>query len=273
MSMDEKKAWQAYLDGELSVSEASEFEENLSDGERERLAAEVHFENSLANHLSRDADCPEDVWKRTQALLTKKRALDRGSRRAPHRGPHGTYRRWYWGVATLAAAASLAFVVSLFSPLRHSPSPAVVLAVETVEQLAASSETERDQDSIQRYLDRHGVDLALRSPASLATNHKPIELLGARREHAKGEAVMEVLVACCGYPVKILMAQRGSAAAEEIGRAAGANGHVMATRVVGGYLTAVVGLHPAHGLLDLLASPDAQHARHPEGPAAASDNV
>lgn len=49
---------QAYLDGELSASEASEFEATLDAAERERLAAEVRFENGLAERLAQDAKCP-----------------------------------------------------------------------------------------------------------------------------------------------------------------------------------------------------------------------
>ena len=105
--MDGKKErlWQAYLDGELSTGESAEFEQSLSPSEREGLASEMRFERALAERLGENAHCPDEVWERTKALVAgaEAPALAQSSR-----------RRWYWGVATLAAA-SIAFVLSLYT--------------------------------------------------------------------------------------------------------------------------------------------------------------
>lgn len=248
MSMDKEKSWQAYLDGELSAGEASEFEEGLSAEARERVGAEMRFENALADTLGQDAECPDDVWARTRALIA--------GQEAPRRSVRVAFRRWYWGAGALAAAATLAFLVSLLLPVNTPLSPAIVLAAESVEELASYSETAAGLESVQAYLDRQFANVTLSLPAAseMSSAHHSVQLLGARMETSTPEPVVELLFGCCGYPVKVVMAKRGSATAGEIGRAAAdGSGQVQATRVVGGYVTAVVGDHPAHGLLDILS--------------------
>ena len=252
MSNDKARFWQAYLDGELSVSEAAEFEAELDDEERQLLASEMGFESALAEKLSLNATCPDEVWDRTRALIEAQQT------------PRRTMRRWYYGAATFAAAASIAFILAVYAPMDTSPSSAVVMAAQTVEELAAASETPGDRESVHRYLLAHGVRLDLREPMSLhmAGAHPHIELVGVRTEMANGEPVVEMLFACCGKPVKVLMVKQGTQAALDIGQAAGAGHQVRATRLVGNYLTAVVSDHSAHGLLDIFEGQDAAPANH-----------
>ena len=113
MKKDTEQYWQAYLDGELSASEAADFEASLTDAQREQLAVDMHVERVLAEHLGRDAECPDEVWERTKARVA--RLSETGT---PHAAGH---RRWYWGAATLAAAAAIAFVISIIAPTGGSP--------------------------------------------------------------------------------------------------------------------------------------------------------
>ena len=245
MSINREHLWQAYLDGELSVIEMSEFEASLNEDERERLAADMRFEGGLAERLSQDVKCPDEVWERTKALLT-----------GPKEESVPMYRRWYWGMATLATAATLAFMISLYGPVKPNASPTLVLAAETIAELAATSETEADVDSIRAYLESHDVELELKPMESLtmASTHRSLEVIGARTYEVNNEPVVELLFACCGRPVKVMMASQGSDVAMLIGLAsASGKGEVQATRTVGHYLTAVVGAHPAPGLLDIFA--------------------
>ena len=92
--------WQAYLDGELSASEAADFEANLDDRERQLLASEMSFESAFAEKLGMDATCPDQVWENTRALIEAKRA------------PRRSMKRLYYGAATFAAAASIAFMIA-----------------------------------------------------------------------------------------------------------------------------------------------------------------
>lgn len=244
---------QAYLDGELSVSEASEFEATLDEAERERLAAEVHFENGLAERLAQDAKCPDDVWERTKALVAEQHAPARPAR----------LRRWYWGAAALATAASITFFVAMYTPTPPA-APAVVMAAESVDDLAATAECDASREAVQAYLHKHGIELEIGKIENVAKGpmrrHYDIEILGARSEKLpSGKPVVEILFGCCKEPVKVLMAEKGSDAAIEIGEAAGAQNknHVLTTRTVDGYIAAVVGRHQAHGLLDIF---DGQYA-------------
>ena len=254
MSKDKAKFWQAYLDGELSMSEAAAFEAELDDEERRLLASEMRFESALADKLSQNAACPGQVWDRTRALIEAQRM------------PRRSMRRWYYGAATFAAAASIAFMISVFAPVDSSPSSAVVMAAQSVAELAATSETPADRESVHRYLLAHGVQLDLREPMSLymAGAHPHIELVGARTEMANGEQIVEMLFSCCDKPVKVLMVEQGSKAALDIGQATGAGHQVRATRLVGNYLTVVVSNHSAHGLLDIFEEQDAAPASHSE---------
>ena len=249
MSINREHLWQAYLDGELTVIEMSEFEASLDEDARERLAAEMRFEGGLAERLSQDVKCPDEVWERTKALLAGKQEA-----------PAPSFRRWYLGVATLATAATLAFMISLSGPVNPDVASALMLAAETVEELAATSETDADADAVRTYLADHNVDLELNPMESLAiaSAHHPLEIIGARTYEVNGEPVVEMLFGCCARPVKVMMAAQGSDVAILIGLAsAHGNGDVQATRTVGRYLVAVVSDHPAPGLLDIFA--DGQH--------------
>ena len=246
-----EQMWEAYLDGELLASEAAEFEASLSDMDRRRIAADMSFERALAERLSENAACPDEVWERTRALVKQHQ------RPAPFSITRR--RRWYWGVATLAAAASVAFVLSLFTPGGPVPdSSSVILAASSTAELSARSEIEPGRESAQRYLDSKGVDLELdesRAHEVLNERHHSLEVLGARHEFLNGEPVTEVFFGCCGHPVKLLLAERHSAAAREISLAAAQDSDIQATRNVGDYFTAVVTEHSAHGLLDIFQAP------------------
>lgn len=246
MNDHKEHLWQAYLDGELSASEAAQFESSLSDIERAQLAEDMRFERVLAERLSEDAECPDDVWARTRALVE-----GRGSGAAPALGRSGS---WRLGAATLAAAASIAFLLSQYVPLGGAPeSSAVILAASTIEELAAGSEVEQGPDSAERFLHGHGIDLGIVDDTTAVGRHRNVEVVGARQELLCGEMVTEVLIGCCGFPLKILLTKRDSAVAREIGLAAANNSDVQSTRIVGDYLVAVVGHHKSHSLLEMFA--------------------
>jgi hypothetical protein len=260
MNKNREKMRQAYLDGELSAIESSEFEATLDAAESEQLAAEVRFENGLAERLAQDAKCPEDVWERTKALLAEQHVPARPV----------SFSRWYWGAATFAAAASIVFFVTVFPQSPLSPS-AVVMAAESVDELAASAESESGPKATQAYLRKQGIELKLRDAdfkGEMVGNtfkpsliHGDIHILGARMERLpSGKPVVEILFGCCRKPVKVLMAEKGSNAAFEIGEAAAARtmNHILDTRSVDGYITAVVGIHKAHGLLDIFEEQNAR---------------
>jgi len=252
MKKNVEQYWQAHLDGELSASEAADFEASLTDAQREQLAVDMRVERVLAEHLSRDAECPDEVWERTKARITRLHEMD---------APQGTRRRrWYWGgTATLAAAAALAFVISVIAPSGDSPeSSSLIFAASTVEELIATSDTEASLDLAERYIREKGVELYLEDDNFLEKiktegGHHHLRIIGARQELHNGVPVTEVLIDCCGRPVKILLVSLDSNVAGEIGLAATREGHVQATRVIGGYLAVLVCRHESYGLLNLIS--------------------
>ncbi len=249
MTGDKHNLWQAYLDGELSVAETAEFEASLTEAERERLASEMRFENGMAERLSHNATCPIEVWKRTQAMLRECAAKEKAGAAS---GP-SPFRRWYWGMATIAAAATIALVFATFAPVPRGDYSAIVMAAASVDELAEQSTQQGDKSIAEEFLRALNFDLHLNEESSLgmAAIHHDIKVVGVHQSALEGDPVAEIFFGCCDYPVKIILAQKGSAAAKRIGLAAADGGQVQATRVIGDYVTAVVGKHPAYDLLDI----------------------
>ena len=243
MNLDREKMRQAYLDGELSASETAEFEAALTPAEREQIEGEVGLEAGLGEVLSRGAACPDALWRGLETRM----AEGRSDKKRNH------YPSWRLAAA---AAAGIVFAVSLFAPQsKDVASPAVVLAAETVDELARMSLTGPGIEEVETYMRGHHVEVQILQPAKLgmASMHRGIEILGAREEAVGNDRVVSLLMACCDHPVKVVFARRGGPAAEAIGKAAAGGGHVQATRAIGAYIAAVVGTHPAHGLLDIVA--------------------
>ncbi len=245
MNLDREKMRQAYLDGELSASETAEFEASLSAAEREQLEGELGLEAGLGEVLSRGVDCPEALWKALESRMAGAQ-----SDKTRHRFPA-------WRLVALgAAAAGIVFALGLFASQTDTvSSPAVVVAAETVDELALMSLSGPGIEEAESYLRDHHVEVQLLQPAKLgmASIHGGITVLGAREEAVGTDRVVSLLMACCNHPVKVVFARKGSAAAEAIGKAVGDGGQVQATRVIGDYVAAVVGTHSAHGLLDIVA--------------------
>jgi len=246
MNGDKEILLQAYLDGELSASEASAFEASLTEKERKRLPLEMQFESGLAEALSKGGDCPEDVWARTQALLG-----DRLSTKRPR------FSRMFWYAGTMAAAASIALVISFFVSEPTSTSPSIVMAAESIEELEAMSKVDPGADTAEAFINQQGVDLELHfEEAVQSSHHYGMAVVGARMYKVEKDSVGGVLYVCCGRPIKIIIAKSGSKGAELIARSAsdhaGIN-DIMNTREVGGYLAAVVSKHRADEFLEALS--------------------
>lgn len=246
-TQDKEKLWQAYIDGELSASEMAGFEASLTPGEQELLTADVKFERCFVEKLSMADGCPEAVWKQ---LKTQMSGSDAGSVTA-FPGERSSRSRWI-AFATVAAAAAVAFMIYTVAP-NGSPglTPPTVVAASTVDELAGRSDVEPDRLVIQEFMHDHKVDLKLREEQSLpiAKHHSNIKLVGA---HAyPNDDYVEIYAGCCKKPVMIVLARRGTEAARLLGQASDENSQVQATRIVGDYVAAVVGEHPAYGLLDI----------------------
>jgi hypothetical protein len=246
MNTDREQMWQAYVDGELSACEAAQFETSLTEAERTRLAAEMRFERALSEQLREDCPCPEAAWQRArEAVISCEMAS------APTRS-----RRFALAGATLAAAAAVALVLS-YAPgyLDSARDAKVIHAAESIEELEAESETDRGWESVQAYLDAHGIELTLTERKQLLgfLFHRRIELIGARQVKFSGGLVTELLIDCCDKPVKLILAKKHSEAGRALLRAAAEdNTDIQGTRKVNGYIAAVVAIHPSNFLLNLV---------------------
>jgi len=259
MSSNREFHWQAYLDGELTAAEAAEFEASLSPQERERLAAELRFERAMAERLRQEGECPNAVWKNTRRMIAR-------SQRSA-----APTRRWYWGGASLAAAAAIAFMLAAFGPSVTSPdNRGPILAASSVDEMTAVSEIGPGHENAAAFFQANNIPMGLYKESALEAMpgpHYAIRIVGARRDRLAGEPITELMMSCCGRPVRIIVAERGSKAAKRLGDAAGEKdtNDIQAIRIVNGYLTAVVAKHPATQLLNVIEGPDHIGHEHAEG--------
>jgi len=243
----------AYMDGEMSTSEASAFHDSLAPEERDWLTQEVQFEAKLAEALTGEEQCPDLLWERTRRMMTDEAE------------PAGAGRMLTaWRVAGLAAAAMLvagiSFLVQFAVPLQQpAETPAMdghgaILGpmADNVQDFSQTSATSDRHEAVQRFLHEHGIDLELASIEDMASGGRHVvRLLGACMGNCPRGELIEVLFECDGYPAKVVVGARGSAGASLIQKAVD-RGEVQATRAIGDYVAAVVCDRPAEGLLQLL---------------------
>lgn len=234
----------AYLDGELTAAEAAEFDKTLTPEERTRLESELQFEKGLGEVLSRDARCPEALWRRIQLQARNQSASP------PRRRTHVT--RWVGSVGAIAAALLLAFLIA---QSMGNEAPFLRVAEASVNELSAQSEVPlEDLDAVQAFIDARNfhIDLRSRSVISHDLRHD-IHLLGVCEDTFKKERLVRILFDCCGYPVVLVVAKEDGAVADELRRAlAKGAGEVQSARVFNGCLAAVVGSHESPELFSFI---------------------
>jgi hypothetical protein len=242
--MQREKMWLAYLDGELSAAEVAEFDQSLSQAEKDRLGAEIRFERGVAEALARGVACPDDVWKRTRVAVERRQAGIIEALRAP---------KWMYALTAVAAALAIVMTSIVFRMYTQPPS-VLILSEASVLQLSEKSDFRGDTvEEVNTYLKEHGFDIVLTSlDTESGVRHHDRDFLGVHTAKNHGEDVVEMLFACCGKPIKVVIARAGSRTAREMGSYL-ADGKIQASRPVGEYVAAVVGRHKAVGLLDFLA--------------------
>jgi len=247
MTMDREQVWQAYIDGELSACEAAQFETTLTDVERARLVQEMRFDQALAERLREGAACPDEAWARAVAPLRSTH------RRAPLR------RRIALAGAALAAAALAVFALPALYPdgVAGVLYRDVIYADSSLEELQQESEVAPGQESVIAYLAAKDVPLDIAAESEMESRlalHRPIQILGARQTRMAGATITEVLINCCGKPVRLVFAPSGSRAARMLD---GGIGHTQAAEHIGAYTVATVARHPVIGLLGMVTTADA----------------
>jgi hypothetical protein len=237
MSNERDKLWSAYIDGELSAAEASKFDQSLTADERARLASEIQLENGIGEILQTDTPCPDPLWKRVEGELYQHDALARQSR-----------RNVLWWAGSVAAILLFAVSAYMYNVRTVAEPPFMRLAscMEEQEKLAEVS----SPDGVEDLLHRVGIslDLHMPSPQTWTPAHHHVQLLGAMHSSYHGNPVVVLLFECCKQPVNIVLARRGSPAAQQIGTAV-SHGKVQMSRPLGIYVAAVIGRHEANDVL------------------------
>lgn len=245
---DKEKLWVAYLDGQLTASEALAFEATLSPAERALCGLELRLERTLGERLREAPACPEATWRKALDLVP------------PRSGSRGV--SWL-GRPVVAIPTLLGFAAAMLMTFQNLPrtvkyeDPLLTVA-GTVEELAESAATEPDSISVQNFLEQRAVRLTMAGfPETMDFGHHHIQLLGACERGCRGKTVVEVLFECCGEPAKVLIAERGTRA-EGILRGARGTGDIRHIRELNGYVAAVLSKHGAADLTALFSSPE-QH--------------
>ena len=76
MTTNRDHLWQAYIDGEMTACECSEFEDTLCESERERMKGEVQFEAACRDKLCEPVCCPDAVWERIKGEIANDSSTD-----------------------------------------------------------------------------------------------------------------------------------------------------------------------------------------------------
>ena len=246
MSTEEReKRWMAYMDGQMSTSEALEFERSLSSREQNRLGGEVKLESAICESLMGRECCPIALWNSL---------ADRMKKPAPTMS-----RKVYWAsrsLTVIAATALILFGATLFTDYSMNANRAEAgslrITETSVARFASGSEVPATIEAAQKFLNENAIDLQLASLANLASarGHK-IEFLGACRSKCKEKSIIELRFSCCGQPAALLVAREGTSGARMIQRASHC-GEIQDCREAGGYVTAVACGHDSP-LIDLLA--------------------
>jgi anti-sigma factor RsiW len=249
MSAHRDELWSAYLDGELSAAEASEFDQSLTPDERERLNAELRVEHALSDALARGGECPDATWSRVK--------LEMENAGAPQKRLGRRLVRGMAAAGTLAALLLLTFGLLQYAGHRISQAAFLQVAEASVAELAESADMRtNDPARAEQYLQERGFDINVPAISGESNSyHYDTGLVGVRETSFRGDPAAELLFKCCNHPLKIVMARRGTRAAEAMRATAESptrNDEVQAVSMVGDYVAAVVGKHRAPHLLDLL---------------------
>lgn len=242
--MDKEKLWVAYLDGQLSTSEAVAFEATLSEVERAQVGSEVHLERVIGERLQEAPGCPEGLWQGLASQIAASEAVPRTSLLGQPRAL----------VAALTALA--AATVFAFSDFRQrTPVEPILALASDMPQFVNGSSTSGDWSAVQEFMRQRQVALVMNSfDANLDTAHHPFRLVGASELGCHGNSVMEIRFECCGKPVKVILAKNGTKASTIV-REGRANGEVRYVREMGVYVVGVVSKHPVPDLTRLFESP------------------
>ncbi|MBI1349430.1 hypothetical protein GC163_24450 [bacterium] len=241
---DRDQAWMASLDRQFTPAEALEFESRLSPAEQERLSREYRLEELIMERLLDGSECPEALSRRI--LLQVRNGSSRWTR-AKKALP------WFAvAAAAVIVVSALPWMPTGFGFREADSTAALPPMAASVAELARESQTPADRAAVERFLQDHGVQLALADFNQLLPDSgHDVTLLGVRKGVSNDGSLLEILFNCCGFPVKLYVAPRDTDGALRIEQAH-ASGGLQERAIVADYLAAVAGSHPADNLLRVL---------------------
>jgi hypothetical protein len=245
MTLDERgKRWMAYMDGQMSASEALEFERSLSPEDKKRLDEEVRLESAICERIAGDECCPEALWNALKAELTDE---------APKIHRLQVWQRRFVGLAaSIAIVMTSVFVYNEVRPDSQTVTAASSLEIseDSLEEFARHTAVPGTREATQQFLDSHNIPLQLVNMSNAGLDpHHPVKLLGACMGSCPKGSILELRISCCGKPIKLLVIKK-SAGSENFVRRASRCGKVKESREVGGVMLALVG--DVHGHVDLM---------------------
>lgn len=243
----------AYIDGQMSASEALEFERSLSPEDQRRLADEIRVEAVICDHLATDTCCPEALWNSIKLRVRNQ---------SQKRSPLGVWQRRFVGVAaSIAIVTTSALIYRDFAPERNiGVASSLEISEDNLVDFANHTEVPGTREATQHFLDKHDIALELVAlDAAELDAHHPVKLLGACMGSCPRGSILELRLTCCNRPVKLLVIKEGSGRDMFVRRAMRC-GKVKESREVNGVLIALVGdIHGHTDLLNLLQPPSDQN--------------
>jgi len=238
--MDRDELRSAYLDGELSVTEALAYEKSLTEQECAGLIAERRFEASLGETIRSDIRCPDPLWHRVKARI-------RDEHRVRFMGVG-----WRWGA--IGAAATALVLISIIVPEALRGQTAFLEPVASLEALRQDADVPADLNAVAHFLASHKMALTLRMTPTIRetdSHTHQVTFLGARERKVGSEKVVQLMYNCCGTPAVVLLSHQNTEVADRILRASREQ-RIQASRRVGSYVVGLVSKHHAPVLLRLV---------------------
>ncbi|MCM8530628.1 MAG: hypothetical protein NE330_05645 [Lentisphaeraceae bacterium] len=226
----------AYIDGELSVSEVEELENQLSKEELEQLVNEKKMERGLGDKLNSAPGCSADLWNKINGEIASEANTQKSS----------YSKKWFYGTFAIAAAITLFFSVEWIKYPSWVP--------QSVAELADQSQVKVDKALINDFISLHGVPVKIGDFPD--THHgRKISLVGAAIEKVAGDDVVSIYFNCCGEPGKIyLVPENGESAVFLQNEKKKSHGSAMKLATKGKYKAVYVSTHKDAGVLASLTT-------------------
>ena len=222
MNIDDK-LWSAYMDGELSASEALEFEKSLTEEQKEQIAAEKKFEGALDKALCKDVSCPDQVWNNVKSTLEKDSKKPLSYRIMP--------------VLALASSIIIAAVIMFTKPDVKRDEFKVI----NLDKLIKKVQSEPSLEKVEEFLKKSDFAIKINGQKISEDKHD-LKLLGAYKSKLGDNQIATVVFSCCDKPVKIVIVNTKTEA-EKILLEEYEKGNIKATSQIGDYKIGVISDH------------------------------